>query len=344
MTTTMGSASATGVPGILGRTRDLVQPALRKAVARLDESSRAQSAYHLGWTDCDGAPTAGNGGKAVRSALAVVSAQAAGAAVEIGVPGAVAVELVHNFSLVHDDLMDGDTERRHRATVWSLWGAPSAILTGDAMLALALEVVLDSGSPHTVPAARLLTETTRRLIEGQALDVAFEERDDVTVAECVAMAGGKTGALLSASAAIGAVLAGADHEVIEALTVFGEEIGLAFQLVDDVLGIWGDPAVTGKSVYSDLHAGKKSLPVAYATTHGGAPGRELAEWLAAPEPPDEAELARVAALVAAAGGREWAVAEAARRVATAEQALAPIPAGPRADLIDIARFIVHREA
>ncbi|MFI5610803.1 polyprenyl synthetase family protein [Amycolatopsis sp. NPDC051903] len=346
MTATMRPAAtaAPAVPGVLGRTRDAVQPALRAAVDRLDETSRAISAYHLGWTDADGTPVSGNGGKAVRSALAVLSALAAGAPPTTGVPGAVAVELVHNFSLVHDDLMDGDTERRHRPTVWALWGAPSAILTGDAMLALAQEVVLDSGSPHAIPAARLLSETTRRLIHGQVLDVEFEQRDDVTLPECVTMAAGKTGALLSASSAIGAVLAGAPAEVVDALAVFGEEIGLAFQLVDDVLGIWGDAAVTGKPVYSDLRARKKSLPVTYATTHGGDPGRELAKWLAGGETGDEAELARVAALVASAGGREWATAEAARRVKTAERAIATLPAGPREELVGIARFIVHREA
>ncbi|MET9266888.1 polyprenyl synthetase family protein [Amycolatopsis sp. NPDC004079] len=343
MTTEVFSTERTtsAVPPVLGSARDVVQPALRAAVDRLDDTSRAISAYHLGWTDPNGVPVQGNGGKAVRSALAVVSARAAGAPVEVGVPGAVAVELVHNFSLVHDDLMDGDTERRHRPTVWALWGAASAILTGDAMLALAQEVVLDSGSPHAVPAGRLLTETTRRLIHGQFLDVAFEQRDDVALAECVTMAAGKTGALLSASAAIGAVLAGAPAEVVDALSVFGEEIGLAFQLVDDVLGIWGDPAVTGKSVYSDLRARKKSLPITYATTHGGAAGRRLAEWLAGD---DDTDLARIAALVDDAGGRHWATAEAARHVATAERALAAIPSGPRADLVSIARFIAGREA
>ncbi|UKD56277.1 polyprenyl synthetase family protein [Amycolatopsis sp. FU40] len=343
MTANLFSAEKTrsAVPPVLGSARDAVQPALRAAVDRLDDSSRAISAYHLGWTDPNGVPVRGNGGKAVRSALAVVSAQAAGAPVEVGVPGAVAVELVHNFSLVHDDLMDGDTERRHRPTVWALWGSASAILTGDAMLALAQEVVLDSGSPHAVAAGRLIAQTTRRLIHGQFLDVAFEQRDDVVLAECVTMAAGKTGALLSASAAIGAVLAGAPAEVVDALAVFGEEIGLAFQLVDDVLGIWGDPAVTGKSVYSDLRARKKSLPITYATTHGGAAGRLLAEWLAGD---DDTDLARIAALVDDAGGREWATTEAARHVATAEQALAAIPPGPRDDLVSIARFIAGREA
>ncbi|WP_297541235.1 polyprenyl synthetase family protein [Amycolatopsis sp.] len=319
---------------------------MREAVGRLDDTSRAITSYHLGWTDIDGAPTTGQGGKAIRPALATLSAQAAGASAEVGLPGAVAVELVHNFSLVHDDLMDGDTERRHRPTVWAVWGAPSAILTGDAMLALAQEVLLERGTAEAIGAARLLAETTRRLIHGQVLDVEFEQRDDVTLPECVTMAAGKTGALLSASAAIGAVLAGAPAAVVDALSAFGEELGLAFQLVDDVLGIWGDPAVTGKSVFSDLRSHKKSLPVTFATTHGGAAGRELAAWLAGEEASDEPELARIAGLVETAGGREWATAEAERRMASALRALAEVsmPEGPRSDLGALARFIVTREA
>jgi geranylgeranyl diphosphate synthase type I len=152
--------------------------------------------------------------------------------------------------------------------------------------------------------------------------------------------------LLSASAAIGAVLAGAPGEVVDALSGFGEQVGLAFQLVDDVLGIWGDPKITGKPVFSDLRSHKKSLPVTFATTHGGAVGQELAAWLAGEETSDEAELARVAGLVEAAGGREWATAEAERRMTAALRALTEvaIPEGPRAELSAIARFIVTREA
>ncbi|MGH3852485.1 MAG: polyprenyl synthetase family protein, partial [Pseudonocardiaceae bacterium] len=252
---------------------------------------------------------------------------------------------VHNFSLVHDDVMDGDTERRHRPTVWALWGTTSAILTGDALLALAQEVLLEGTSPHRAAAARLLSEATRRLIAGQVRDVAFEHRCHVTVAECLEMVSGKTGALLSASAAIGAVLAGASTEVVDALASFGAHLGIAFQLVDDLLGIWGDPEMTGKPVFSDLRSRKKTLPVTYALNHGGLAGRELAGWLASSHP-SAADPARAAELIEAAGARRWAVAQAQRRIAAATDALtaAPIPAGPRAELLAIAHFIVAREA
>ncbi|GAB2967419.1 polyprenyl synthetase family protein [Amycolatopsis acidiphila] len=335
----------TAVLDSLQQGRQAILPAMRAALDRLDPTSRSIAYYHLGWTDLDGNPTSG-GGKAVRPALALLSAEAAGAQPAVGLPGAVAVELVHNFSLLHDDLMDGDTERRHRPTVWAVRGAASAILTGDAMLSLAQEVLLDVDGPCAVAAARLLAEATNELIRGQVLDVAFEQRNDVGLDECLDMAAGKTGALLSASTAIGAVLAGADRATVDALAGFGADLGLAFQLVDDVLGIWGETAVTGKPVYSDLRARKKSLPVTYAITHGGGLGREVAEWLARTEPPGEESVRRAAELIEQAGGRKWALDEAYRRMAAGRRKLedARIPDHAREELLSLAQFIVTREA
>jgi geranylgeranyl diphosphate synthase, type I len=330
----------------LSRSRGAVTQALRTALEQLDETSRMQAGYHFGWTDLDGQPTGANGGKAVRPSLALLSAEAAGAPAETGMPGAVAVELVHNFSLLHDDLMDGDVERRHRRTVWSVWGPASAILTGDALLALATEVLLDSGSPNAAPATKLLAGATRELIRGQVLDLAFERRAQVTEDECLDMAAAKTGALLSTSAAIGAVLAAGPDRLVAALARYGAELGLAFQLVDDMLGIWGDPEVTGKPVCSDLRSRKKSLPVTYTLAHGGAAAQELAEWLADTGEHDEAALHRAAELVAAAGGRDWAAAEADRRLALALRALDAVdmPDQARDGLVALGEFIVSREA
>jgi len=159
------------------------------------------------------------------------------------------------------------------------------------------------------------------------------------------MAVGKTGSLLATSASIGSVLAGAPGPVAAALHIFGLELGAAFQLVDDLLGIWGDPAVTGKPVRSDLRSRKKSLPVTYAVHHGGASGRKLAEWLAGTTASTEPELHRAAALVEAGGGRDWAAAEARRRLALAEKALAgaEIPAAPRDELVALGRHLAMRE-
>jgi len=334
------------LPTTLLRAREAFEPALRDAVDRLDPESRRLARYHFGWTDADGRPTSDNAGKAVRPAFALLSAQAAGAAWQLGAPGAVAVELVHNFSLLHDDLMDGDVERRHRTTVWALAGAPAAILCGDAMLALATQVLLDVGTLDAIEAARLLAAATQELIRGQHDDLAFESRADVSVDECLSMAGGKTGSLLACAASIGAVLAGAPQRTISALSTYGAELGLAFQLVDDLLGIWGDPRATGKPVGSDLRARKKSLPITWATTHGGAAGRELAAWLATTGPDSESEIAAAAALVESAGGRAWAAEEARRRLSLGEAALrsADLDADARDELVALGRFIVTRES
>ena len=336
----------TTAPACLSQSRVTITSALRAAIDRLDHCSRHQASYHFGWITADGAPASAAAGKAVRPALALLSAKAVGAPPEVALPGAVAVELVHNFSLVHDDLLDGDEERHHRHTVWKLWGSSSAILTGDAMLALAQEVLLDSGLPTAVSAARLLARSTRHLIRGQVQDLAFEQRSHVTVEECVDMAAGKTGALLSASAAIGAVLAGAPEATVEALALYGDQVGIAFQFVDDVLGIWGDPAVTGKPVHSDLRSRKKSLPVSYTLNRDGPLSDELAAWLTTPSEPDEEELRRVAGLIEGAGGRDWALAEAARRMVLAEDALrgVELDAGARGELLALGRFVVGRQA
>jgi geranylgeranyl diphosphate synthase type I len=332
-----------------------VGPALRAAVDRLEPSTWAIAAYHFGWVDAGGRPSGSDvtgGGKGVRARLALLSARAAGAPAEVGLPGAVAVELLHNFSLVHDDVMDGDLQRRHRRTVWAVFGVPAAILTGSALQSLALEVVLDPPTPTGAAAAERRARTTRALIGGQFEDLAFERRDSVTVAECLAMAAGKTGALVSCSAAVGAVLAGAPTDTIGALEAYGERVGLAFQLEDDLLGIWGDPAVTGKPALADLRARKKSLPVAAALATGGPAAARLRDWLATPAPrpgqtvDDLAELREIAHLVEEAGGRAWAAAEARRQVVLAEQALADAPVDPAAavELVALARSLLGRSA
>lgn len=332
-----------------------VGPALRAAVERLEPGTRAVAVYHFGWADADGRPSGSDpagGGKGVRARLALLSARAAGAPAEVGLPGAVAVELLHNFSLIHDDVMDGDVQRRHRRTVWAVFGVPAAILTGSALQALAVEVVLDPPTPAGAAAADLLSRTTRVLIGGQYSDLAFERRTSVTVAECLDMAAGKTGALVVASATVGAVLAGADPRTVAALEAYGEHVGLAFQLEDDLLGIWGDPAVTGKPALADLRARKKSLPVAAALAAGGPAADRLRSWLATPAPPpdqvvdDLAELRGIADLVEAAGGRDWAAAEARRQVGRAERALAGAPVEPVAagELVALARSLLGRTA
>jgi geranylgeranyl diphosphate synthase type I len=253
---------------------------------------------------------------------------------------------VHDFSLLHDDVIDGDVERRHRQTVWALEGAPAAILAGDEMLSVAYAALLDPATgPHGVAAARLLAATVRDLIRGQFEDVAFEHRDRVSLDECLAMADGKTAALLSASTAIGAVLAGADVAVVDALAAFGRDLGIAFQIVDDLLGIWGDPGATGKAVGADLRARKKTLPVSYALARPAPAAAALAALLAGQEPLSDSDVARASALVEECGGRHWAEREADRRLTRAEAALSQVELvdAARAELVALARFVGSRD-
>src|SRR6201987_4606927 len=251
--------------------RDLVSPAIEAAIGRLTPDVRVVAAYHFGFADAEGNPARGGSGKALRPALALLSARAAGAPPERGVTAAVAVELVHNWSLLHDDIMDGDTERRHRPTAWKVYGVGPAILAGDALLSLAQDILLEESGPQGAWASRCLSAAVQRLIAGQGADLAFERRDDVTLDECRQMAGDKTAALMAWASArrpcrggIGPICGGAPASLAMGLAGFGAHMGLAFQLTDDLLGIWGAPEITGKPVRADLRARKKSLPVVAA--------------------------------------------------------------------------------
>lgn len=285
----------------------LVDPALRDAVRRLDPRLGAMAAFALGWRDLDGTPRTGGAGKGLRPMLALVCAEGTGARAETAVPGAVAVELIHTFSLVHDDIMDGDDCRRHRPSAWKAYGVGPAVMAGDALLALAIETLAHAPSANASEAIGLLSSALIELVDGQAQDLDFEGRPwigpgAVSLDEYQAMAARKTGALLGCSAAVGAVLAGAEPDVVDGLARMGRHLGLALQAVDDLLGIWGDPAVTGKPVFSDLRQRKKTVPVIAALIDGSAAGRELESLLAAGLA-DEDDLQRAALLVSDAGGR-----------------------------------------
>lgn len=332
------------VPAVLAGSRRVVEPALRSAAGTLPVSMRRVAAYHFGWVDSDGRVLGKPlGGKYLRPALSLLSAAAMGDG--DAVPAAVAVELVHNYSLVHDDVIDGDATRRHRATAWRVFGVNRAILAGDALLSMAFGVLAGSGHPDAQDGLRLLSTAATALVEGQVLDLAFEDRADVSLAECQSMASAKTGALLGCACGLGALFGGGRDEQVADLIAFGEHLGLAFQLVDDLLGIWGDPAVTGKPVHSDLWSRKKSLPVVAALTSGTAAGRELADLYHREGPLQEAEIVRAAGLVEQAGARAWCLAEAESQLAAASARLcsASPAARPSAELEALARFITRRD-
>ncbi|MFN8482029.1 MAG: polyprenyl synthetase family protein [Anaerolineae bacterium] len=236
--------------------------------------------YHLGWADQNLAPIAGRTGKRLRPAFCLLACDAVGGDWRQALPAAVGLELTHNFSLIHDDIEDGDRERHGRATVWTVWGEAQAINAGDALFVLARQA-LGGLAEHgvapdvTLAVLRSYDAACLAITEGQFLDMQFEERLDVTEAEYLRMVGGKTAALLSACTRIGAQVAGADAALVEGMASFGRLVGLAFQMTDDILGIWGDAARTGKAAANDIRRRKKSLPIAFAleTARGSAADR-----------------------------------------------------------------------
>lgn len=262
--------------------------------------------YHLGWIDAQFQPLDGPGhtGKRIRPMLCLLACQACGGDWERALPAAAAVELLHNFSLIHDDVEDQDRTRRGRPTLWAIWGVPQAVNAGDALYTLAHLALLrlaDRGVPPAtvVTAMRLFDSTCLRLTEGQFLDISFEDRDTVSPAEYLDMVAGKTAALLVCSCQLGALAAQAPPARQERLGDFGRYLGLAFQMQDDVLGIWGDPQVTGKPVGSDLARGKKTLPI----VHGLERSASLRSLLAQPGLSAE-DVVQAMALLEEAGSRQ----------------------------------------
>jgi geranylgeranyl diphosphate synthase type I len=301
MTTIDVKSTARSAAEVLAASRASVEPVLRVAIDTLPLAMMRIAGYHFGWWDENGHPEQAGGGKAIRPALVLLSAEAVGGVPAVVVPAAAAVELVHNFSLLHDDVMDGDLTRRHRRTAWSVFGRNAAILAGDALLALALDVLAATGHPIAMEGIRMLTAAVQDLVEGQSADLDFEQRVEVELVECLRMAERKTGALMGCACAVGACWGGAHREQVERLRRFGVHLGVAFQHVDDLLGIWGDPVVTGKPVYSDLRSRKKSLPVVAALTSDTPAGRELAALYLGDQPSSDSELAHAAELIEIAG-------------------------------------------
>ncbi|WP_175410633.1 family 2 encapsulin nanocompartment cargo protein polyprenyl transferase [Streptomyces sp. TRM64462] len=330
---------------LLDRTRTAVDPALRAAVGSLPGPLRRVAAYHFGWEHGDGTPAAGPAGKAIRPALVLASTRALGGDPLVAVRAAAAVELAHNFTLLHDDIVDQDTTRRNRPTAWTVFGIPDALVAGDALLALAHRVLADDGQQASTEASARLAACVIELCAGQQADCAFEGREplDVTLAECLTMAEAKTGALLGCACALGALYAGAGEAEVAAMDAFGREAGLAFQLIDDLIGIWGDPERTGKPAGADLAAHKKSLPVVAALTSGTPDGAELARLYGKAEL-DDKDVARAAEAVERAGGRDWAQTEAADRMGRAVQQLSrAVPdLAAAGDLLALAEFVTRR--
>lgn len=255
-----------------------IQQAMRKAFPTFeDRVSRfyAMQEYHLGWRNRELGPDDFDPGKLLRPQLVLLTCQAVGGDPQQALPLAAGIQLIHDFTLIHDDIEDNSDTRRGRITVWKEWGLAQGINTGDGMFViahLALHQMAEAGVPAALALAVLqrFDETILRVCEGQFLDLSYEGNLAISVDDYLAMIGRKTAALIDGAATMGALVGGADQATAATLGDFGRSLGLAFQIQDDLLGIWGDPELTGKPRAADLYRRKVSLPVVHALAHAAA--------------------------------------------------------------------------
>ncbi len=303
------------IQSTLARYRAEILAALRYAVQEASEAALPPAAatlvpfygqmqYHLGWVDSHFSPVSDNTGKLMRPTLLLLAYEVAGAwnlndktpesplptndasanYLRRALPAAAAVELTHNFTLIHDDIEDGDLERHHQPTLWSIWGIQHGINTGDGMFSLArlaLWRILDEGVEPDIAIrlGELLDQTCLVISEGQYLDISFESRLDISVLMYMDMIGRKTASLMGCAAQMGALLGTRDQETIERLHRFGYAMGIAFQVRDDMLGIWASSEATGKTYAGDIYRRKKSLPVLHALEHANQRDKQFLQQI-----------------------------------------------------------------
>jgi len=308
--------------------------------------------YHLGWIDQQGdvLDTSVTQGKALRPTLCLFACDALADDYSKALPAAAALELIHNFSLIHDDIQDQDVERRHQPTVWHLWGIPKALWSGNAMqctgdLSL-LDVFGQDVAPETVlRVSDILTQSYLEMIQGQCLDLQFESRTDIKADEYLFMIACKTGALIRAGLEIGALLGTNDPETVKAFAKFGEHLGQAFQIRDDYLGIWGDQATLGKATGNDIRRRKKSYPVVYALEQ--ASGRAMEDLLRIYEQEEleEDDVQRVLAVLDEVGSQENSqrLTEAAAAKALEALKSVSLPKWAQAEAEELVDFLARRE-
>jgi len=306
--------------------------------------------YHLGWEDAQGRPTEAAGGKALRPSLCLWACEALGGDRRKCLAAAAALELTHNFSLVHDDIQDGDRERRHRPTVWAVWGAGQAINAGDSLATLARLVLLRLAEAGLEPAAvvracRILDEACLTMIEGQCLDLEFEEKAQVSLDEYLEMIEKKSGALFGAALQLGALTAGADEALGARFGRAGRLLGTAFQVRDDLLGVWGRRDVTGKPEAADIRRRKKTLPLLYAQSTAPSEDREALAGVYRRETLGDDHVHQVTGILERAGAYDYCQDMARRRLDEALAELAGTAITPAAyrDLREVADFLLERD-
>jgi geranylgeranyl diphosphate synthase type I len=339
------------VEDALSRYRERVLSGMRAALDRPGIEHVRLMRYHLGFEDADGRATESTGGKMLRPAIVLLVCEAVGGDASRAMPAAVAIELLHNFSLIHDDIEDKSELRHGRATLWTVAGVEQAINAGDGLFVIAQRTLLDLADAgvsagRVLAASRMLNDACIALCEGQYADLGFERRDRVSQDEYAAMIAGKTAALIGAAAGVGAIAGGADDETVAALALCGIRLGMAFQIQDDVLGIWGDASETGKSAADDIRARKKSFPVVYGFDQlEGESLKELERVYGSPAPSDR-DVDGVVALLDSVNARGASTSSAEQWAAQAIDTLRPLELHPerRQEIEALASFFVHRRS
>lgn len=339
------------IPAPFERYRSELETEMRSAVGADSSPFYGMMRYHLGWEDEHYQPRQAPSGKLLRPTLCLLACEAVGGDWRKALPAAAAIELVHNFTLIHDDIEDRSRERRHRLTVWKIWGLAQGLNTGDGMWALSQLTLLRlqgrGVSAETVMAvSRLLSDTCLRLCEGQHLDLDYERRQAIEVEDYLKMIHGKTARLFRCSLAVGALLGGAGDELVQGFDGLGRDLGLGFQVHDDLLGIWEDQKVTGKSRYTDIREKKKTLPVVYAHANVSGDHKERLARLYGQERIPARDIPEVLAILEGAGARRYTEQYRERLYRQALESVEgmAVPAWAQSELKQVAAFMLDQES
>ena len=344
-------AETNRLPNFFARYQPVIDAALRTELHGVQPGLRDAHRYHMGWADAKGADVDGAQGKRLRPAVALLGADAVGGDPTTALPVATALEYVHNFSLIHDDIEDGDQFRHHRPTVWVVWGEPVAIVAGNAMLKVADRAARELADRNVAPdtavvAQRAIAEAYLSMIEGQFMDIAFEARLDVTISEYLAMIERKTGALIEASLRVGGIVAsngGIDARVIDGLHRVGFALGRLFQIRDDILGVWGSDE-TGKPVCGDILNRKKSLPAVHVLSSADAASAERFRAIYEQPELDGADVETALDIMDACKTYEYCDAMSIRHWETADQVIRDtgFASNVHADFEELGAFLIGR--
>ena len=346
----VGRESQDKTPALLEKYRAAIEDSLSKALSLHDLGLDIMLRYHLGLGDEHGRPTSSKQGKCLRSSLCMFTCEAVGGLSEQAISAAVALDLVHNFSLIHDDIQDGDMERHHRPTVWAIWGPHRALQAGNVMRTLA-DLGIQQLPRHQVASeivarcSKLLTIAYLEMVEGQYLDLDFEGRTDISTSSYLDMISRKTGALIRCSLQLGALTGNADAKTVEALTTFGEYLGTVFQIRDDYLGIWGYAEETGKAAGNDIRRKTNSLPLVHALERAGTMQNQQLQSIYDKEQVEDSDVASTLTLLADLNASEYVQGLAQDQATRALESLDGIELvpGAREEFRELVEFLLTRQ-